>query len=136
MLSDPLYLRANVMAEPLVDGWYAWAHLIPPATAARNITERHLKIMDSYIQFPEAHESAVKDPALRGGPFMDFGSNRVEDVRGLRDRTLCERAHLIELSQAIEKLDATLRDNAKGYCLDMALCSSSRLSSGLCRTCL
>ena len=62
--------------------------------------------------------SAVKDPALRGGPFMDFGSNRVEDVRELRDRTLCERAHLIELSQAIEKLDATLRDNAKGYCLE------------------
>ncbi len=49
---------------------------------------------------------------------MDFGSNRVEEVRGLRDRTLCERAHLIELSQAIEKLDAILRDNAKGYCLE------------------
>src|SRR5271165_3444592 len=58
MPNDLLYLRSNVMVEPLLDGWYAWAHLIPPATAARNLTERHLKIMDSYIDSPETHASA------------------------------------------------------------------------------
>ncbi len=114
-----LYLRANVMAEPLVDGWYAWAHLIPPATAARNITERHLKIMDSYIESPDSHEAAVKNSAMRGGPFMDFGRNCAEEVRQLRDRTLRERVSLIELSRAIERLDAILRDNAKGFSLEM-----------------
>ena len=44
------YLKANVVAEPLVDGWYAWSHLIPPATFSRNLTERHLKIIDSYLE--------------------------------------------------------------------------------------
>ncbi|HET6936383.1 MAG TPA: hypothetical protein VFI72_16190, partial [Candidatus Angelobacter sp.] len=36
---ESLYLRPNVQVEPLIDHWYAWPHLIPPATAARNITE-------------------------------------------------------------------------------------------------
>ncbi|HSN86611.1 MAG TPA: hypothetical protein VL025_07620 [Thermoanaerobaculia bacterium] len=34
MTKEKLYLRPNVVAEPLVDHWYAWSHLIPPVTAA------------------------------------------------------------------------------------------------------
>jgi len=43
------YLKPNVQVEPLFAHWYVWSHLIPPATAARNVTERHIKIMDSQI---------------------------------------------------------------------------------------
>ena len=118
MNNTPVYLRPNVMLEPLVDGWYAWAHLIPPATMARNLTERHLKIMESYIESPETHAAAVKNPALLGGPFMDFGKERVEAVKRLRDRTLRNRANLVRLSGAIEKLDQTLREKAVGYSLE------------------
>lgn len=118
MSTDSYYLRPNVMFEPLVDGWYAWAHLIPPATAARNLTERHLKIMQSYIDSPETHAAAVKNPALLGGPFMDFNGERVEDVKRLRDRTVAKRRRLIELSGAIEKLDAILREKGTGYSLE------------------
>jgi L-ascorbate metabolism protein UlaG (beta-lactamase superfamily) len=117
-MNSPLYLRPNIMAEPLVDGWYAWTHLIPPATAARNLTERHLKIMESYLECPEAHDAAVKDPAMVGGPYMDFGRNREGDVKALRDRTLHDRKDLIELSQSIDKLDAILRTKATGYSLE------------------
>jgi len=112
MNGNSYYLRQNVMAEPLVDGWYAWAHLIPPATLSRNITERHLKIMESYIESPDTHEAAVKDPKLLGGPFMDFKQRQVEKVAELRERTLRERDHLIILSRAIEELDALLRQKA------------------------
>jgi L-ascorbate metabolism protein UlaG (beta-lactamase superfamily) len=112
------YLKQNVVAEPLVDGWYAWAHLIPPATLSRNITERHLKIMESYIESPETHEAAVKDPKLLGGPFMDFKQRQVEKVAELRERTLSERSHLITLSRAIEELDALLRTKAAGFSLE------------------
>jgi len=114
----PVYLRPNVIAEPLVDGWYAWAHLVPPATFARNITERHLKIMNSYIESPESHASAVRNPALRGGPFMDFDCNRVDEITDLRNRTLHGRSRLIGLSQAIEDLDSKIRAGATGYNLD------------------
>ena len=116
--NNALYLRPNIVAEPLIDGWYAWTHLIPPATAARNITERHLKIMESYLECPEAHDAAVQDPAMAGGPYMHFDRNREDDVRTLRDRTLHDRKDLIELSRAIEKLDELLRTKAKGFSLD------------------
>ena len=118
MANSELFLRANIMVEPLLDGWYAWPHLIPPATAARNITERHLRIMNSYIQAPESHAAAVKNPKMLGGPFMDFSGNRVPEVIELRDRTLRERSQLVELSRDIVKLDEMLRSKAKGYSLE------------------
>jgi len=112
---EQLYLRQNIAVEPLIDYWYAWPHLIPPATAARNITERHLKIMDSYINAPQVHANAVKNPRMMGGPFIDLQGGRVDEIRALRDRIRKERAHLLELSSAIGALDAMLRDSAKGY---------------------
>jgi L-ascorbate metabolism protein UlaG (beta-lactamase superfamily) len=115
--SEQLYLRPNVQVEPLVDHWYAWPHLIPPATAARNITERHLKIMDSYINAPMIHANAAKNPKMLGGPFIDYGGKRVDEIRSLRDRIKRERAPLIELSTALQSLDATLREAAKGFSL-------------------
>jgi L-ascorbate metabolism protein UlaG (beta-lactamase superfamily) len=114
-----LYLLQNVQVEPLIDHWYAWSHLIPPATAARNITERHLKIMDSYINAPQVHANAVKNPKMLGGPFIDYGGKRVEEIRALRDRIKTERKQLLELSTALNALDEMLRAEAKGQSLEM-----------------
>jgi L-ascorbate metabolism protein UlaG (beta-lactamase superfamily) len=117
MNDDLLYLRPNVQVEPLFDHWYAWSHLIPPATAARNLTERHLKIMDSYINAPQVHANAVKNPKLLGGPFVDYGGEKVPEIRSLRDQTKRSRPHLMELSASIASLDETLRAHAKGFSL-------------------
>jgi L-ascorbate metabolism protein UlaG (beta-lactamase superfamily) len=117
MNNDLLYLRPNIQIEPLFDHWYAWTHLIPPATAARNLTERHLKIMDSYINAPQVHANAVKNPKLLGGPFIDYGGKRVDEIRALRDQTKLNRGHLTDLSGAIASLDETLRTQAKGFSL-------------------
>ncbi|HEX2327672.1 MAG TPA: MBL fold metallo-hydrolase [Candidatus Angelobacter sp.] len=115
MNSDLLFLRQNIQVEPLVDRWYAWPHLIAPATFARNVTERHLRIMDSYINQPQLHASAVKNPKMLGGPFIDYQGKRVDEIRALRDRTKTERKHLLELSSALGALDALLMNNAKGF---------------------
>jgi L-ascorbate metabolism protein UlaG (beta-lactamase superfamily) len=112
-----LYLRPNVQLEPLFDSWYAWPHLIPPATAARNVTERHLKIMDSYISAPQIHADAVRNPKMLGGPFIDYDGKRVDEIEALRGRTMRDRARLIELSKALGDLDAMLREKAKGFSL-------------------
>src|SRR5579863_6218097 len=117
--TDQYYLRKNVQVEPLVDQWYAWPHLIPPATAARNITHRHLKIMDSYINGPQILANAVKNPKMMGGPFIDYGGKRVDEIRALRDRIKRERAGLLELSAALGQLDSLLRDSAKGHSLQL-----------------
>ncbi len=115
--NEKLYLRRNIQVEPLIDHWYAWSHLIPPATAARNITERHLKIMDSYLNAPQVHANAVANPKMAGGPFIDYGGKRLDEIRALRDRIKKERKHLIELSQALSDLDEMLRKSAVGYSL-------------------
>jgi L-ascorbate metabolism protein UlaG (beta-lactamase superfamily) len=117
-VSEALYLRPNVQVEPLFDSWYAWAHLISPATAARNVTDRHLKIMESYINAPQVHAAAVKNPKMLGGPFIDYDRKRLDEIKALRDRTKRERARLIEFSAAISRLDELLRTTAKGYSLN------------------
>lgn len=117
MKPDLLYLRQNVQVEPLFDHWYAWSNLIPPATAARNLTERHLKIMNSYVNAPQVHANAVKNPKMAGGPFVDYGGKRVDEIKALSDWTRQERPHLLQLSAAIAALEEMLRSKAKGFSL-------------------
>ncbi len=114
---DNVYLRPNIQVEPLVDQWYAWSYLIPPATTARNLLERHLKIMESYIKSPQVHAAAVKNPKMLGGPFIDYDGKRVDEIRALRDETRRKRARLLELAGALEELDNLLRAEAKGFSL-------------------
>ena len=118
MTPEKLYLRPNVVVEPLIDSWYAWSHLIPPATSAMNIVGRHLKIMDSYVKSPQVHAAAVKNPAMLGGPFIDYKEPRVPQIQDLIARTKRDRAHLLELAAAIQQLDDLLRQEAKGYSLE------------------
>ena len=114
---EKLYLSPNIQVEPLIDQWYSWSHLIPPATAARNLTERHIRIMESYVSAPHVHAAAVKNPKLSGGPFMDYGDNRAEEIRELLSRTVARNAHLIQLSSALQELDQLLRTQATGESL-------------------
>ncbi|MEO1395697.1 MAG: hypothetical protein AAFV90_22585, partial [Cyanobacteria bacterium J06634_5] len=37
------YLKPDVIAEPLINQWYAWSALIPPATASRYLTQSQFK---------------------------------------------------------------------------------------------
>ena len=112
-----LYLRQNIQIEPLVDRWYAWPHLIPPATAARNVTHRHMKIMDSYVAAPQVHAEAARDPKMNGGPFIDYQGERVDEIAQLRRDTENKRGNLLALSAAVAELDEMLRECAKGYSL-------------------
>lgn len=117
MKNDAVYLKPNVVLEPLFDRWYAWSHLISPATSAMNIVGRHLKIMNSFIQAPAIHKAAIKNPKMRGGPFMDIAPERVEEVKALRDKTLSHQQDLIEFSEALKTLDRMLSAEANGYSL-------------------
>jgi L-ascorbate metabolism protein UlaG (beta-lactamase superfamily) len=112
-----VYLRQDVQVEPLIDSWYAWSHLIPPATAARNLTNRHVRIMQSYIAAPSVHANAVRNPQMLGGPFIDYNGGRVDEIKDLLSNTLANRADLVSLSEAIGELDKTLQANAKGQSL-------------------
>jgi hypothetical protein len=51
-----------------------------------NITGRHIKIMRSYINSPQVHAAAVKNPAMLGGPFIDYVGKRVAEISGEAQR--------------------------------------------------
>lgn len=113
-----MYLRPNVQIEPLWNRWYAWSHLISPATAAMNAANGHAKILRSYVASPEVHAAAVKNPDLLGGPFVDYDGKRTDEIQALLDRTLAERAPLFALAAAIKSLDDLLVAEAKGTSLE------------------
>lgn len=118
MNGQNIYLKPNVVIEPLWDQWYAWSHLISPATAAMNLSGRHLKIIDSFIMNPKIHEYAVKNPKMLGGPFMDIKPDRVGEVKQLKEDTQNKRAVQLQLAEAINQLNQLLKEEGKGYCLD------------------
>lgn len=117
-MKNKFFLKPNVVIEPLVDRWYAWSHLISPATSAMNIVGRHLKIMNSYIQAPQIHAAAIKNPKMLGGPFMDFNGGRVDEVKKLKEHTMAQCSKSIEFQASVVELDQMLKKHAKGHSLE------------------
>lgn len=117
-MTAPSYFRSDVKIEPLVHGWYAWSHLVAPHTAAMNVANGHVKIMKSYLAAPQVHAAAVKNPAMLGGPFIDYDGGRVDEVRAHLERTLDRQAPLLELADAIRVADELLVAEAKGFSLE------------------
>lgn len=118
MNTTKMYLKPNVVLEPLVDKWYAWSHLISPATAAMNIVNRHLTIIESYLAAPQIHAEAVLNPKMRGGPFMDFGGGRLEEITALEQESYRKQEKVIQFAKAVKELDKMLMAEAKGYGLE------------------
>ena len=112
------YLKPTIKAEPLVWRWYAWSYLISPTTADANIVERHLKIMQSYAQNPLIHAQAVKDPKMLGGPFIDYETDRTEEIKELIALTKQECQPLIILNGVLKEFDRLLQSEAKGDSLE------------------
>lgn len=108
------YLKPTIKAEALIWNWYAWSYLIPPITAGCNIAERHLRIMQSYVQNPLIHEQAVKDPKMLGGPFVDLGGKKVEEIKELIVETRKDCSELISLNESYKELDKILQTEARG----------------------
>jgi len=118
MTARNVYLKPNVLVEPLFNQWYAWTNLIAPAASAMYVANSHLKIMQSFVASPQLHVSALKNPAMLGGPFINYGPERVGEVRELLERTKQEQAHVIEFAEAVKALDQTLAEEATGLSLE------------------
>jgi L-ascorbate metabolism protein UlaG (beta-lactamase superfamily) len=99
---DAVYLREDVRAEPLVNGFRAWPHLIAPHTYACNAITKHL-------------------PSLRAalGEASDRGDGaRVDELRRRIGVFADERRQLIELGEAIKELDSLLLSSARGLSME------------------
>lgn len=113
-----VYLKQNIQVEPLFAGWYSWILMIPPASAALNLIERYLPIMKSYVASPQLHVAALKNPAMKGGPFIDLGGKHVDEVRQLIQETSSRYQTILDFGRALKQLSSTLVQKAKGMALD------------------
>jgi L-ascorbate metabolism protein UlaG (beta-lactamase superfamily) len=118
MTSERVCFRQDVIVEPLYDQWYAWSYLISPATAAMYIANSHLKKMQSFVSAPKMHVAALKNPAMLGGPFIDHDPSRVDEIKGLVERTTREHAHMLKFAAAVQELDHLLATEAAGFSLE------------------
>ena len=118
MSTEKVYLKQNVLVEPLCNQWYAWPYLISPATAAMFVANSHLKIMQSFADNPQLHVNALKNPAMRGGPFINYDAGRAREVKALLEQTTREQAHMLELAAAIRTLSELLESEGDGNSLE------------------
>jgi L-ascorbate metabolism protein UlaG (beta-lactamase superfamily) len=125
------YLKPTIKAEPLIWRWYAWPHLISPATAACNIVERHLKIMQSFVQNPKIHAQALKDPKMLGGPFIDLDEEKVNEINALINDTKENCKDLIALCSALKELDKMILAEGKGGSLEPLYARIPEILKGL-----
>lgn len=115
---NQIYLKPSIKLEPFIWDWYAWPYLIPPITAGFNILERHLSIMESYVQNPSIHCQAIKNPQLLGGPFIDLDGENINEVKNLISETKQTCVNLMSLSNAYKELDNMLQREAIGDSLE------------------
>jgi L-ascorbate metabolism protein UlaG (beta-lactamase superfamily) len=102
-----VYLKSDVQFEPLVNQWYAWGHLVSPATAAMITANLHLRLLDSFLRQPELHRQAVASQAMRGGMYMDHDGD-LEAVRELAAATRGRMAASLRLAAALRTLNERL----------------------------
>lgn len=115
---EELYLKGNVQIEPLVLRWHAYPFLIAPSTAAKVISNYQLPIMESYLKMPMAHVAALKNPEMVGGPFIDYGGKRLDEIRDLKAFIEEKGEGLIQLSKGLQAALELLKSKGKGLPLE------------------
>lgn len=99
-MSRKVFFRADIAFEPRVNSWYAWPFLIYPPTLGMITNSNHLKLLESYVKSPQVHINAARDPALIGGPFINYQG----DVANVEQFAAQTRTSLAELSSLANKV--------------------------------
>ncbi|GGA93546.1 hypothetical protein GCM10011511_16030 [Puia dinghuensis] len=83
-----------------------------------NLVNRHLKIMESYVNAPSIHAASVKNANMKGGPFIDLDGQKVDEIKQLIAYTRKQQSHMIDLTKSIYQLEKLLKEKATGYSLE------------------
>lgn len=115
MNEERLFLRSNTIVEPLVDRFYAQLHTMAPVTASMYLAFRQIPMLDSYLQTPDLHFSASRNPKFRGGFFVNIEEKRKGEVEALLAAIRRDRADMIRFAEAIAEAEKIVREGATGY---------------------
>jgi L-ascorbate metabolism protein UlaG (beta-lactamase superfamily) len=117
MGDDRVFLRADVIAEPLVDGFYAWLHTVAPVQAAMNLAFLQVPMLESYLASPQVHVNASRNPELRGGFFVNVEAGRAGEVAELLASIRRDRAGMLRFAAAVAEAEEVVRAGASGFAL-------------------
>jgi len=112
------YLRQDVVAEPLINRWYATAYLVSPMTAPLMVANGHLPTLRSFASAPMVHVNALKNPEMQGGAYIAYGTERVGEIEALIAETQQVQAPLLAFAEAVKELDRVLAQEARGFSLE------------------
>ncbi len=113
-----LWLKPNVLAEPLIFNWYAWSFLVSPATAAMLIHNKYLALIQSYLNDPQLHAQALQNESMQGGPFIRTNALIEENIAKLYEEMLSKCGPQMELAKAITQMEQLLQTYGTGGSLE------------------
>jgi L-ascorbate metabolism protein UlaG (beta-lactamase superfamily) len=115
MSETEVFLRPDVIIEPLVDRFYAWLHAVAPVQASMNLAFMQVPLLESYLQSPQVHISASRNPELRGGFFVNIDADRSGEVRELLTAIKRDRADMLAFAAAVAEGEEIVRQGASGF---------------------
>ena len=114
-----MYLREDVYADPLINGWYAWPSLVAPIPFSMYMTRTHRRLLHSFVRNAEIHALANQDPALAGGgEYVDCPVEQVEQVEKLLHRCDTDLEIYGQLADAVKELDTLVRQHQSGESIE------------------
>lgn len=131
MDDEPVFLRSDVIVEPLVDRFYASLNTFAPVQAAMNLAFLQVPMLEAYVQSPQVHIAASRNPGMRGGFFVNIDETRSAEVRGLLAGIRRDRAGMLRFAEAIVEAEEIVRQGAAGFDLTPLYPKLPRALSGL-----
>ena len=87
--------------EPLIYQWPAWLNLVSPLTSGFFFQNHYMKLLRSFVEYPQLHQQACKDPKLTGGFFVNLNDEFHEQANHLLHDMNEKLAPLIALTNDI-----------------------------------
>ena len=115
MSNETQFLRPDVIIEPLTDRFYAWLHTVAPVQAAMNLATVQVPLLESYLQSPQVHINASRNPQLRGGFFVNVEESRAGDVGALLESIRRDRRDMLRFAAAVTEAADLVREGAAGF---------------------
>lgn len=115
---DLCFLADSTAIEPLGNHWCVWADTIAPVPGSLHLLNYQLKLLESYLAAPDAHELACQDVNLIGGPYIDIPEACADAVRQFYERTVALEKDRLALARAIRTVYEWLGQEAKGQGMD------------------
>ena len=118
MQSKNVFVKPNLVVEPLVDKWYASSYLISPVTASLFFANHYLKMLQSFVSAPQVHIKALQERKMLGGPFIDYPAARVKEIRSLIDKTIAAHPETLRFAKGVRELNQLLAEKADGHTVE------------------